>query len=322
MTFGGTKATGRKGVVAVTGVTGFIGGAVVRRLTAAGWRVKGLVRSLSRVCPQLTSLEELEIVKGSLEDPSSLKMLVEGCRAVVHCAGVVRGVHADHFNRVNIEGVASLVRIIRESADPLPSFLFLSSLAAREPHLSAYAASKRKGELQLAAEAGALPWVVLRPPAVYGPGDREILPLFRLMDKGIAPLVGDRRSRFSLLYVDDLSGAIQSLLEQTAWKQEVYELHDGTSGGYSWDEVMAVFSRLRARKLMRIYVPLPLLSLTARVNQVVLPLMGKQPMLTLGKMRELKHLNWVCDNRLITARIGWRPKVNLVEGLQKTMGWL
>ncbi len=310
-----------KGVIAITGVTGFIGSAVARRLTSAGWRVRGLIRSRSRDRRRLTCCEELEIVEGSLEDSSSLRKLVEGCRAVVHCAGTVRGAYADYFNRVNVEGVASLVRITREVAVS-PSFFLLSSLAAREPHLSAYAASKRKGELQLVAQAGAMPWVVLRPPAVYGPGDREILPLFRLMEKGIAPLVGDHHSRFSLLFIDDLSAAIQSFLEQPIGLQATYELHDGVNGGYSWDEVIAVFSRLRAKKLMKIQIPLPLLSLSARVNQVISPLVGRQPMLTPGKVRELKHLDWVCDNQVITTQTGWRPKVNLIEGLQKTMGWL
>ena len=306
-------------MIAITGITGFIGSAVAMSLIAAGWRVRGLVRSLSRIRLRFSRLDELEIVEGSLEDPSSLRKLVEGCKAVVHCAGTVRGAHADHFNRVNVEGVASLVRITRETVAS-PSFLLLSSLAAREPHLSAYAASKKEGELQLAALARDMSWVVLRPPAVYGPGDREILPLFRLMDKGIAPLVGDRRSRFSLLFVEDLSAAIQAFLAQPAWPQTIYELHDGRPGGYNWDEVVDIFSRSQSRNLMKIKIPLPLLSLSAQMNQIVLPLMGKQPMLTPGKIRELKHLDWVCDNQLITTQTGWQPSVDLAEGLQRTMG--
>lgn len=314
----GTVEKGRQGVVAITGVTGFIGGAVARKLVAAGWRVRGLVRSRSRI--QLSAPGRLEIVVGTLEDASSLRQLVRGSRFVIHCAGAVRGARADHFKRINVEGVTALVSIIREMSEK-PSFLHLSSLAAREPQLSAYAASKKEGERRLAVAAGDLPWVALRPPAVYGPGDRELLPLFRLMEKGIALLVGERQARFSMLYVDDLAAAIQAFLEQPEWSQSIYELHDGCPGGYSWDDVVALFARLQAKKLIKVHLPLPFLFSLAKINQVLSRLTGKHPMLTPGKIRELHHPDWVCDNQAITEKIGWQPKISLGEGLKKTMQW-
>ncbi|MEA2109899.1 MAG: SDR family NAD(P)-dependent oxidoreductase [Pseudomonadota bacterium] len=312
--------TERNGVIAITGVTGFIGSAVARRLTLAGWRVRGLARSSSQARMRLSTLDKLEIIEGTLEDFSSLRQLVRGSRVVIHCAGAVRGAHAKHFNRVNAEGVTSLVRVTREMAEK-PSFLLLSSLAAREPQLSAYAASKKEGERQLALVAGEMPWIALRPPAVYGPGDREMLPLFRLMEKGVALLAGERQARFSMLYVDDLAAAIQSFLEQPEWSQTIYELHDGQPGGYSWDEVVVLFSRLRAKKLIKLHLPLSLLSLSANMNQFISRLTGKQPMLTPGKICELLHPDWVCDNQAIIAQTGWQPKVSLGEGLQRTMKW-
>ena len=321
MTANETDVTGKKGVVAITGVTGFIGSTVARQLVAAGWRVRCLIRSNTQASRmRFSALGNVEIVAGSLEDFSSLRQLVKGARAVIHCAGAVRGAHADHFKRINVDGVSSLVRITREMVEN-PLFLHISSLAAREPQLSAYAASKREGERQLAIAAGEMPWIALRPPAVYGPGDRELLPLFQLMEKGVALLTGERRARFSLLYVDDLAAAIQSFLEQSEWPQTIYELHDGQSGGYSWDEVVMLFSRLRARKLIKIHVPLSLLSLTANMNQFISRWTGKQPMLTPGKIRELNHPDWVCDNRAITAQTGWQPKIDLETGLKRTMKW-
>ena len=315
-----TVVSDRKEVVAITGVTGFIGSAVARKLTAAGWWVRGLARSSSQARMRFSALDKLEIVEGTLEDSSSLRQLVRGSKVVIHCAGAVRGAHTDHFNRVNADGVTSLIRVTREMAEK-PSFLHLSSLAAREPQLSAYAASKKEGERQLALVAGDMPWIVLRPPAVYGPGDRELLPFFRLMEKGVALLVGDRQSRFSMLYVDDLAAAILSFLEQSEWSQTIYELHDGQPGGYSWDEVVVLFSRLRAKKLIKLHLPLPLLSLAANMNQFISRLTGKHPMLTPGKIRELHHPDWVCDNQAITAQTGWQPKISLGEGLKRTLKW-
>ena len=95
--------------------------------------------------------------------------------AVVHCAGVVRGATRGDFESVNVSGVAALATISSEQQPP-PRFLSLSSLAAREPSLSYYAASKREGERALAQTAGDMQWAVLRPPAVYGKGDKELLP--------------------------------------------------------------------------------------------------------------------------------------------------
>ena len=116
----------------------------------------------------------------------SLRRLVDGADAVVHCAGVVRGADQADFERVNVDGVARLVRSAAEQ-HPKPRFLLVSSLAAREPGLSQYAASKRKGEAALASESDGMPWAVIRPPAVYGPGDREILAAFPMDGEGHCP---------------------------------------------------------------------------------------------------------------------------------------
>ncbi|MCK4378544.1 MAG: hypothetical protein KAW01_04335, partial [Deltaproteobacteria bacterium] len=112
-----------------------------------------------------------------------------------------------------------------------------------------------------------------------------------------------------------------SFLEQSEWSQTIYELHDGQPGGYSWDEVVVLFSRLRAKKLIKLHLPLSLLSLSANMNQFISRLTGKHPMLTPGKIRELHHPDWVCDNQAITAQTGWQPKIGLGEGLQRTMKW-
>ena len=197
-------------IIAVTGATGFIGRMLVRHLRAAGWSVRLLVRpdSLARV----SSHPDSETVTGSLEDPAALQELVDDVYAVIHCAGAVRGRTFEDFSRVNVEGVRRLVRAAIAHSNS-PRFLSLSSLAAREPLLSHYASSKRLGEQALADEGGSMEWMALRPPAVYGPGDRERLPLFQWMDRGIAPILGEPLARLSLLYVEDLTDAILSWLD-------------------------------------------------------------------------------------------------------------
>jgi nucleoside-diphosphate-sugar epimerase len=304
--------------IAVTGATGFIGAMLVDHLLAAGWNVRALVRS--RSAHRMPEKPGLEAIIGSLEDGQSLHRLVQGAAAVVHCAGAVRGATAADFNSVNVDGLERLGRAVL-SLSPRPRFLLLSSLAARAPELSYYAASKRQGELALAAMAEDMEWVALRPPVVYGPGDRELLPLLQSMGRGIAPVLGEPHARVSLLYVEDLCAAVLSWLDAGSCRCGAYELNDTQTGGYSWDEVIAKASALRARRIIRLPLPVVLLKSIAFINVAVARMIGYAPMLTPGKVRELRHPDWVADNSALTAAIGWQPVFSLEQGLRRTMGW-
>ncbi len=238
----------------------------------------------------------------------------------MHCAGAVRGVTAADFNAVNVDGVKQLVQAAL-SRSPRPRFLSLSSLAARAPQLSHYAASKRQGEQALASMAADMEWVALRPPAVYGPGDKEMLPLFQWMGRGIAPVLGEADARVSLLYVEDLCAAVLRWLDAGECESGIYELNDTQAGGYSWNDIIVNVSALRARHIVSLPLPAVLLRSLAAVNVTAARLIGYAPMLTPGKVRELRHPDWVADNTALTAAIGWQPEFSLQEGLRRTMGW-
>jgi len=302
-------------VVAVTGATGFIGGALAQRLATAGWRIRVLVRPTSS--RRRLAGVAADLVVGDLGDLDSLRRFVYQAEAVVHCAGAVRGASQAHFDRVNVEGVARLVHAAA-GEHPAPRFLLISSLAAREPRLSAYAASKRRGEEVLAAGGGTMPWAILRPPAVYGPGDRELLPLFRWMERGIAPVLGSGNARFSLLYVEDLAEAVVRWLSGGTAVHRTFELDDGRRGGYTWTDVVDIMTSLCSRSVIPVRVPALLLEVLAAVNLAAARVIGYKPMLTPGKVRELRHPNWVCDNAAFTGATGWSPKVSLEEGLRRT----
>jgi nucleoside-diphosphate-sugar epimerase len=302
--------------IVITGATGFIGSMLAKQLASTGWHIRALVRSAS--LGKRPKDIESEWVTGDLEDTDSLKKLVAGADAIVHCAGVVRGARQDDFNRINVDGVARLVQIATEQ-HPKPRFLLVSSLAAREPQLSFYAASKRNGEKALASLSGDMFWGVLRPPAVYGPGDREMLPLFQWMFRGIAPVIGSDKNRVSLLYVEDLADAIISWLHNSNHSKQFYELHDGHQRGYSWQEIIDIVERLNGKSIFRANIPVPFVKLTASVNLMAAIVFGGSPMLTPGKVKELIHPNWVADNDQLNSETGWLPKVLLEEGLRNTL---
>ncbi len=302
--------------IALTGATGFIGSALARRLEATGWQIRALVRPISLAARHAGIATQW--LEGDLEDLDSLRLLVRDAHTVVHCAGVVRGASQAHFNRVNVDGVARLVRAATEQ-HRVPRFLLISSLAAREPDLSFYAASKRQGEETLAAVAGEMRWAVLRPPAVYGPGDKELLPLFRWIGRGIAPVLGSSSARFSLLYVEDLAEAVIQWLNCGNTERQLFELHDGYPDGYTWSDVIDTVARSYGRRVVRVQVPVSTLRLLARLNSIMARVFGYAPMLTPGKVRELNHANWVCDNSVLSRATGWTPRVSLEEGLRRTL---
>ena len=303
-------------IIALTGATGFIGGTVTHRLRAANWQIRALVRSTSSRDHLAGS--GLRWIEGDLGDLESLRRLVQGADAVVHCAGAVRGASAAHFTRVNSHGVARLVRAATDQ-HPAPRFLLISSIAAREPHLSPYAASKRQGEGELAAGAGEMQWAVLRPPVVYGPGDKELRPLFRWMYRGIAPVLGPADGRFSMLYVEDLAEAVVQWLACGSARQRVFELHDGQPDGYRWNDLANTMARVKGGRVRQIRVSALLLALLAGINLIGARVAGYAPMLTPGKVRELRHSNWVCDNTVLSRETGWIPRVRLEEGLLRIL---
>lgn len=304
--------------IAITGASGFIGRSLCRRLHAGGWRVRLLLRSAAS--DSLFEDIDADIVRGDLHDEAALSRFVEGAHAVIHCAGVVRGASQQAFDSVNVEGLSRLLDAIRSVEQP-PRLFTLSSLAAREPALSFYAASKRRGEQLLEQRAGELEWFALRPPAVYGPGDREMLPLFRAMARGFAPVPGKKTSRFSMVYVEDIAELVIAWLEQTSVTPGIYTLHDGRPGGYDWRDVCQTVADICQRPVRPVEIPSLLLDVPAWLNRYLSRWLGYAPMLTPEKLRELRHPDWVCDNAGVSKVLDWQPRVQLREGLLKTPGW-
>ncbi|VAW76799.1 FIG010773: NAD-dependent epimerase/dehydratase [hydrothermal vent metagenome] len=304
--------------IAITGAGGFIGRSICRHLHAQGWRVRLLMRSPERA--SLFDDIDAEIVHGDLHDENALATLVDGAYAVIHCAGVVRGASQQDFDAVNVEGLSRLLEAIQGVAVS-PRLFALSSLAAREPGLSFYAASKRRGEQLLEQQSDSLNWFALRPPAVYGPGDREMLPLFRAMAKGFAPVPGKRTSRFSMVYVDDIATLVADWLNKGDAASGIFTLHDGRPGGYDWHEVCQIVSGICHRSVRPIEMPALLLDIPAFLNARLSRWLGYAPMLTPQKLRELRHPDWVCDNTKVSELLGWQPRVQLREGLLQMPGW-
>jgi 2-alkyl-3-oxoalkanoate reductase len=304
--------------VAVTGATGFVGSHIVGRLHRTGWQVRILTRRLP-VNPHYDDAA-VEAVIGTLEDRRAVARLVGDVDAVVHAAGKIKArAHAEFF-AANATGTRLLVEAAIATGKR-PRFVLISSLAARRPQISDYAASKLAGEAELTRLDGELPWSILRPPAVYGPGDRETLAFFRTLRLGLAMLPPARDSRVSLMHVGDLAAAAAASLESTAIDSRIFEIDDGHSGGYSWDELVSTAAQHMDLRPLRLRIPGLLLTAFAHANASIHQLTGGTAMLTPGKAREFLHRDWTSRDHALTAATNWQPTIGIDKGFAETIAW-
>jgi nucleoside-diphosphate-sugar epimerase len=301
-------------LVALTGASGFIGRAILKKLVKRGYKVRALVRK-----PQ-PDTESVQWIQGDLSNTAALQELVKDVVAIIHCAGQVRGNSLEAFVHTNVEGTKNLVCAATDQAAK-PRFLLISSLAARQPELSWYAKSKQMAEQTLAEDAGNMQWTAFRPTAVYGPGDKEIKPIFNATRYGFLPVVGKPTNYFSLLHVKDFVSAIQCWLELNTSTNGIFELDDGKPGGYSYQSLATIAQEVWQRPVRCFSIPLTLVRLVANTNLWLSRLLHYAPMLTPGKVRELQHPNWLCDNKpLMHALPCWHPSVNLRDALPLISG--
>ncbi len=298
-------------LVAVTGASGFVGPHLVGALSRRGWKVRLLLRRWSPL-PSLAGVEA-EIVWGDLGDGAALGKLVAGADAVVHAAGLIKARHASDFLTVNRDGTARLAALA-----PHARFLLLSSLAAREPGLSPYGASKRAAEEVLAGRSG--PWLAIRAPAVYGPGDRETLSYFKTAERGLAPEPMGNGARLSLIHVADLAEALALALAPSV-PAAVYEIDDGRAGGYGYADMAESAGAALGRRLMRLPVPRPVMAAVAGVNGLWQSLGGATRILTAGKVAEIFHGDWVAHDRRLADATGFEARYDLKTGFDDTVRW-
>jgi len=297
--------------VAITGATGFVGPHLVAALARRGWKTRLLVRRWSPL-PSLAGVEA-DLVLGDLSDEAALKRLVAGADTVIHAAGLIKARNPADFMVVNRDGTALLSALAPETM-----VVLLSSLAAREPHLSPYAASKRAAEGVVASRSG--PWLAVRAPAVYGPGDRETLAYFRAVGRGLAPRPRLADARLSLIHVADLAEALALAVERSP-PASVYEIDDGREGGYGYRDMQAAAEAGLGRTARSLAIPRMAMDGIAWMNGIGHALGGPAQILTPGKVAEIFHSDWTAHDRRLVAAIGFTARYDLAGGFADTVLW-
>lgn len=302
----------KRGLAALTGATGFLGRAVSEALSARGWTLRILAR------PDVQPPTGTEVVVGRLAEAAALDRLAEGAGLIVHIAGLVKARTPAGFLPVNLEGARRMAEAAARRA-PDAHFVLVSSLTARAPHLSAYAASKAAGE---AAVREVLPperLTILRPPAIYGPGDRETLALFRAADRlPVVPLPGPSSARLAMIHVADAAAQIAAEAEAPA-TGAVWALADAAPGGYLWREIVDEAARA-VRRRPRVFAPPRAAILALGALGSLAGRLGPAQIMTLGKAREALHSDWsVRSEELAPHRPA--PRFDLASGFADAVAW-
>jgi nucleoside-diphosphate-sugar epimerase len=305
-------------LVAVTGGTGFVGRYAVAALARAGWQVRLLVRR-DPVHPLLADAP-LELELGDLDDAQALARLVRGAEAVVHIAGLTKARDLAGFLRVNRDGTARLAEAVTREA-PDARRLLVSSLAARAPGLSDYAASKRAGEDAARAAPGGDGWTLLRPGVVYGPGDLEGMALRRLAAAPLAAVPAPPEPRIAMIHAADLADAIVALCGADL-PGGCFELCDARPEGYGFAEVLQVTAAALGRRPPRLVrLPDAVFRSAGLAADLWAGLSGRRGIFGRGKARELLHRDWSADPASLPPATLWVPSIPLAQGMRGVADW-
>jgi 2-alkyl-3-oxoalkanoate reductase len=316
--------------VLVTGASGFLGGHVVERLTARGDQVRALVRKTSNRA-HLERLPGIELFEGSVEQVDRVREAVEGVDAIVHSAGLIKARSTDEFFAVNVGGTSNLVEAARGRG--LRRFVFVSSLEAcgpsadgrpvsadQEDPVTAYGRSKLAAEKVVLSAKDDLSVVILRPGAIYGPRDGEILEAFKSIQRGLLPLVAGGEAKGMWIYATDCADACLRAIDAEIPSGRTYFVDDGC-GPIAQRQFLADAERaLGKRAFVRASLPIPVLMTVARGLEAFGRLANRPVMLTREKANMLLQ-HWVCSSEDTRRELGWQPQVPWPEGVGRAVKW-
>ena len=327
----------KPGRVLVTGGTGFVGSHLVEKLVQRGWRVRLLLRKSS----SLRWLEgrPVEYAYGDIRDKASLAGACVGVRGVFHFGGLTRAFSSSEFMETNAQGTRNLAEAVAERAVPGAFFVYCSSMAAGGPGIplerdpapvrteadpptpmNPYGRSKLQGEVALREVADAhtrFRYVILRPPAVYGPRDEGLIVVFRWIRHGILPMPRGTTPRFSLIHVGDLVDA--ALKAEEVGARGTYYVSDGDE--YSWSEVGELAAQLMAVQVRTVRVSQFAAKLAASLGETWGAVTHNPAVFSRAKVGDVWQAHWVCLPEKARRDWGFAPRYSLARGLEETLSW-
>ncbi len=302
-----------RGTLAVTGGTGFVGSTLIRLAVGAGWRVNALTRRPQKPTAGVNWIE------GTLESSTALAALVREADAVIHVAGVTNTPTRAGFVAGNITGTEAVLAACQ--SHDVQRIIHVSSLTAREAGLSTYGWSKAEAEKRVLDSI--LGWTIIRPPAVFGPGDTDHLDLFKAARWHVMPLPPS--GNISVIEVSDLARLLLASASDQSCIGHVFEADDGREGGWSHTEFSRAIGEAMGKRILPLPVPALCVRLGAHLDRL---LRGDGAKLTPDRAAYFCHPDWVIDPKKRPPISLWAPNVKTSQGLADTaaayraVGWL
>jgi nucleoside-diphosphate-sugar epimerase len=317
--------------VFMTGATGFVGSFLADVLLKANHEVRCLVRKESN----LRWIADLDVdcYYGSLYDINSLIYGMEGCDAIYHVAGVTKArTEADYF-KGNYEGTKNVADAALKYKKEISRFVHVSSQAAVGPSptlipidethpgnpLTYYGKSKWAAEEYVQSLVGKMPITIVRPPAVYGPRDTDILEFFRTVKLGLIPQLGGSDKYLSLIHVKDLVRGIMIAGEHENSIGKIYFLTSPEP--YSWEEISRVTLNILQKKGFRIPIPVPLIKTVAVLSESLASLTKKPALVNKQKVIEMEQDFWTCSPDKARKELKFEAEIGLENGIRETLIW-
>ncbi len=316
--------------VLITGANGFVGARLCRRFLRAGWQVAAGVRKTSN----LTSLDNqaVEFRYGDVCDPDTLPPMVADVNVIIHNAGVVKARRTETFYEVNEKGTENLLQAIVRHNSRLTRFVYVSSLAASGPStrgrprteddspapLTEYGRSKLAGERVVLSYADRLSTVAVRPPGIYGPGDREIFSFFQAVHRHLRPAIGDQLRLLQLVHVDDLAEGVFLAATGPVESGRIYFIAEDRA--YTMRELTALLVDAIGRRTAPVILPAGVFRLVAAISETICRLYGGTPMLTREKANELLA-DWEVSIDRAREELGYRSRIPFARGAAETYQW-
>lgn len=327
----------RKRIGFVTGGTGFVGSHLVEELQNQGYEE---VRCLVRSDPKWLADMDVTRVTGDLGEATDLESALEGVTHVYHVAGLTRSRDDGEFVRSNVDGTLRLLRAVEAATPDVERVLVTSTLAVvgvsddeiatEETPLrpvSGYGRSKALMERRMTERddrgrsfLDRLPVTVIRPPAVYGPREQDILTFFRTVSRGLCPIIGGNGSdRISLVHVHDLVRGMIESAESNDTIGETYFL--GSRDAYTWEEIRDATVEVLGRRVVTIRVPPKMVTLVGSAVEWVASVFGQYPPLNREKAEEIVVACKACSSEKAGSHFGYSPGISLEQGIRSTIDW-
>jgi nucleoside-diphosphate-sugar epimerase len=314
-----------KSRILVTGATGFIGKHLVGKLSTLT-SVRVLVRKTSRI-DFLRHYKNVEITFGDLDSDLGLDNALRDIDSVVHCAARTNATTYYEYYQTNTLGTHYLIEAMKRMA--VRNILFLSTNAVSGPSesvnpvceedrvrpISYYGSTKKRAE-DIVKQSG-LHYLILRPVAVYGPHDMDMLRYIRLIAQGICPIIGFGDKYLNLIYVEDLIDLMLVCLANHAFDNETFFVHDGQC--YEFTNVVHTIAEILGRRARIIRIPRSIAILYSILNEVFIH--PAKRLVRRDKIYELACQYWLCSTDRLSKRFGFKPRFTLVQGMEHTLLW-